>query len=144
MIGGGIGLVASCDYVIAQEDTIFSLAEVKLGLVPAVIGPFVMRKIGVSWTRALFLTAQRFKAHKAYEIGLVHDVRSTLKMAHDEVVTLVKHVVKAYPNAVKISKTLIADFHDKDFDEQTEIAVKTLAQVRVSDEAQEGIDGFLG
>ena len=73
-IGGGVGLVSVCDHVIAADSTIFSLSEVKLGLIPACIGPFVIAKIGVSQARSLFVSGERFTAEKAQRINLVHEV----------------------------------------------------------------------
>ena len=73
-VGGGVGLAAVCDIVIAAEDAVFALSEVKLGILPAVISPYVIRKIGESAARELFLTGRRFSAKRAQEIGLVHEV----------------------------------------------------------------------
>ena len=73
-LGGGVGLAAVCDIVVAAEDAVFALSEVKLGILPAVIAPYVIRKIGVSAARELFLTGARFGAARAREIGLVHEV----------------------------------------------------------------------
>ena len=73
-IGGGVGLTSICDYVIASKETVFSLAEVRLGIIPACIGPFVLGKIGESHARAYFMSAERFDATRAREIGLVHEV----------------------------------------------------------------------
>src|ERR687894_2052743 len=73
-IGGGVGLVAASDVAVAEDGTIFAFSEVRLGISPATIAPFVLRKIGLSHTRALFLTGERFDAARAREIGLVHEV----------------------------------------------------------------------
>src|SRR5436305_9534912 len=75
-IGGGVGLVAAADVSVAEEGTVFAFTEVRLGISPATIAPFVLRKIGYSQTRALFVTGERFDASRAYEIGLVHEVVS--------------------------------------------------------------------
>src|SRR4051794_30680611 len=75
-IGGGVGLVSICDIVVASVDTQFSLSEVRLGIVPACIGPFVIAKIGASYARGLFMSAERFQSTKAKEIGLIHEVVS--------------------------------------------------------------------
>src|SRR3712207_2033560 len=73
-IGGGVGLVAAADVAVAEAGTRFAFSEVRLGIAPATIAPFVVRKIGYSHARALFLTGERFDAHKARELGLVHEV----------------------------------------------------------------------
>lgn len=145
-IGGGVGLVSVCDHVIAAEDTVFSLSEVKLGLIPACIGPFVIGKIGVSQARSLFVSGERFKGDKALKINLVHELckASELEARGEEVV---KRVLEGGPNAIEAAKflihTLSRDLVKEDFSKSLEFAAGELAQLRVLPEAQEGVTAFL-
>lgn len=143
-MGGGVGLVSVCDYAIASQDTMFSFSEAKLGIVPACIAPFVIRKIGMGHARALFTTAERFNARKAYDIGLVHHVTDTEAQLSDAVGGVLKNVLECGPNAVKIAKNLIFDLRtiNDDHDQLKEVAA-LLSEVRVSEEGQEGLRAFL-
>lgn len=146
VIGGGVGLVSVCDHVIAAEDTVFSLSEVKLGLIPACIGPFVIGKIGVSQARSLFVSGERFKGEKALRINLVHETcpETELENRGDEVV---KRVLEGGPNAIAAAKflihTLSRDLVKEDFQKSLDFAAAELAQLRVLPEAQEGVKAFL-
>ena len=106
-LGGGAGLAAVCDIVVAAEGTIFGFTETKLGILPAVISPFVIAKIGRSHARALFLTGERFDAGRAFDIGLVHEVAAVdaLDAAVDRVVA---EVLSASPTGIAAAKRLIA------------------------------------
>lgn len=145
-IGGGVGLVSICDHVIAADDTIFSLSEVKLGLIPACIGPFVIGKIGASQARSLFVSGERFGAEKARAISLVHEVVAAkdLAAATDKVVG---RVLEGGPQAIEAAKflirTLTRDLVREDFDQSLEFASGELARLRTGSEAQEGIKAFL-
>lgn len=145
-IGGGVGLVSVCDHVIAAEDTVFSLSEVKLGLIPACIGPFVVAKIGVSQARSLFVSGERFKGDKAQKINLVHDVcpQSELESRAQKVVA---NILEGGPNAIEAAKflvhTLSRELVGKDFQKSLDFAAAELAQLRVLPEAQEGVTAFL-
>jgi len=141
-LGGGAGLTAVCDIAVAETDTTFGFTEVKLGLIPAVISPFVLAKIGRSAARELFLTGRRFSAAHALDIGLVHDVvpREDLDAAVDR---LVGDVAAAGPHAISAAKRLIADIWDRSADEAREHTAAALAQRRVSAEGQEGLRAFL-
>lgn len=145
-IGGGVGLVSICDHVIAAEDTTFSLSEVKLGLIPACIGPFVIAKIGVSQARSLFVSGERFKGEKAARIGLVHEVCAAGDMeAKAQKVLAQMH--EGGPVAIKAAKFLVhslsRDLLREDFSKSLEFAAGELAQLRVLPEAQEGVKAFL-
>jgi methylglutaconyl-CoA hydratase len=145
-IGGGVGLVSVCDHVIAAEDTVFSLSEVKLGLIPACIGPFVIGKIGTSQARSLFVSGERFKAEKALKINLVHEVCSAIELQKrgDEVAT---RMLEGGPHAIEAAKflihTLSRDLLREDFSKSLDFAAGELAQLRVLPEAQEGLKAFL-
>jgi methylglutaconyl-CoA hydratase len=142
-LGGGVGLVSVCDYVIAEKDTKFSLSEVKLGLIPACIGPFVLSKIGESWARALFLSANRFDTEVALRIGLIHSIANDhedLKKKTDEIINQIK---SSSPQALSVAKSFLREIKGKDMSSQNNIASKTLADIRVTEEAQEGLKAFL-
>src|SRR5207253_122288 len=104
-IGGGVGLVAVCDVAVAARDAKFGLSEVKLGILPAVISPYVIAKIGQTHARALFLTGERFDAERAQRIGLVHRIADDLDAAVNETIAALK---SSGPEAVRECKKLIA------------------------------------
>src|SRR5215210_561155 len=107
-LGGGTGLAAICDIVVAAEDAVFGFTEAKLGILPAVISPFAVRKIGISAARELFLTAARFSAVRARELGLVHVV--VPETALDEAVDgYVRELLTSAPGAITAAKKMIAD-----------------------------------
>ncbi len=141
--GGGVGLVAVSDIVIAEENAIFSLSEVKLGLIPATIGPVVMRKIGLSQARKLYLTGMRFSAILAKEIGLVHDVvpASSLQSVLQHYLT---ELSSSAPQAVRVAKQLIRDTMGHRLWQATimEETSEVLSTIRVGPEAQEGLSAF--
>ena len=146
-IGGGVGLVAICDIVLAEKSTVFSLSEVRLGVVPACIGPFVTAKIGASHARALFVSAERFKADKAKEVGLIHEVFETKDALEDHLSTLCKNLLECGPHAMNVAKRLVLDLtwpeRRSRIPDCIEYVSKTLAELRVGAEAQEGITAFL-
>jgi methylglutaconyl-CoA hydratase len=141
-LGGGAGLAAVCDIVVAEESATFGFTEVKLGIIPAVISPFALRKIGRSSARELFLTGRRFTAQHALEIGLVHTVVASgeLDRAVDAVL---RDVLSAGPEAVASAKQLIRDVLDRPPDEAAELTARALAARRVSEEGQHGLRAFL-
>jgi methylglutaconyl-CoA hydratase len=146
-IGGGVGLVSVCDIAVAQAGTVFSLSEVRLGLVPACIGPFVTAKIGASHSRALFVSAERFDAHRAKEIGLVHEVPSDSLAFEKAIERITKNMLQCSPNAMAHAKKLVLDLTWPErraaIKDCKEYASKTLADLRVSKEGQEGVKAFL-
>ncbi len=142
-IGGGVGLVAAADVSVAEEGTVFAFTEVRLGISPATIAPFVLRKIGYSQTRALFLTGERFDAEKAREIGLVHEVvaEGDLDAAMQE---KVEGLLKGGPEALAATKALLRELRDTERGEEaTEIMAGRIAQLRTGEEGQEGLGAFL-
>ncbi len=142
--GGGVGLVCVCDYVIAVEGTQFSFSEVRLGIVPACISPFVLRKIGPGYARALFLSAERFDARRAYEIGLIHQIASNMEEAQKLIEKKLRQIAECGPEAIRHTKNLIFQMLSSSSDEeQLELAADLLATVRVSEEGQEGLRAFL-
>jgi methylglutaconyl-CoA hydratase len=141
-LGGGAGLAGVCDIVVASEDAVFGFTEAKLGILPAVISPFTVAKIGQSAARELFLTAARFSAARAKDIGLVHNVvpASDLDAAVD---TVVAELLTSAPGAIAGAKALIAAVTDKDPISVSDLTAETIARHRVSPEGQEGMGAFL-
>jgi methylglutaconyl-CoA hydratase len=141
-LGGGSGLAAVCDIVVAEQDAIFGFTETKLGILPAMISPYVLQKIGASAARDLFLTGRRFDAKKAMAIGLVHDVvpAADLDAAVDRFVT---EALSASPTAVARSKALIQKVLGQPPADVIGITADAIAAQRVSPEGQEGLKAFL-
>jgi methylglutaconyl-CoA hydratase len=133
-LGGGVGLVAVSDIAIAARDTVFAFSEVKLGIIPAVISPFALAKIGPSQARRYFVTGERFDADTALRIGLVHEVADGLDAAVDRVVG---ELLSAGPRAARWAKRLV-----RERPEGPETA-RWIAERRTSDEGQEGLRAFL-
>lgn len=143
--GGGVGIVAASDIVIAEESSLFSLSEVKLGLIPATIGPLVMRKIGVSEARRLYLTGKRFDAKEAKHLHLVHEVVSGSEGVETSIRAYLKEIGSSGPAAIRVGKNLIRDMMGAVLwePEITEETSKVLSKVRIGEEAQEGMRAFL-
>jgi methylglutaconyl-CoA hydratase len=140
--GGGSGLVAAADVAVAEEGTVFAFTEVRLGISPATIAPFVLRKIGQSWTRALFLTGERFDAARAHAVGLVHEVASEGDL--DAVVQeKVAGLLAGGPEALAATKALLRELRDADSEEATEVTAPRIAELRTGEEGQEGLGAFL-
>ena len=141
-LGGGAGLAAVCDIVVASADAVFGFTEVKLGIIPAVISPFVLAKIGVSNARALFLTGERFDAKRAMHIGLVHEVvvADTLDVCIERITT---EIASAGPNALAAAKALIPRVSAATYDESRDLTAEAIAYQRTSPEGQEGLRAFL-
>jgi methylglutaconyl-CoA hydratase len=141
-LGGGAGLVAVADIVVAEEGARFGFTEVRLGLVPAVISPYVIRKIGVSAARELFLTGERFGAARAASIGLVHRVvkLDELDAAVDE---RVRQVLQAAPGAVAAAKDLVRGVAGRPVESVRDLVCEQIAERRASPEGKEGLAAFL-
>lgn len=142
-IGGGAGLAAVCDVVAADEHATFGFTEVKLGIIPAVISPFVLAKIGRSAARELFLTGRRFTAAHALDIGLVHTTvqPAELDAAVDAVL---REVLAGGREAIAAAKQLLDDVWRAAPADAAEVTATALAKRRVSAEGQEGLRAFLG
>jgi methylglutaconyl-CoA hydratase len=141
-IGGGVGLVAAADIAIAAEGTVFSLSEVKLGILPAVISPYVLRAIGPRNARDLFLTGDRFDAREAHRIGLVHQVVPAEELAAAGL-RKAASLLTSGPEAVGVAKRLIEQVAGKSPEEAMPLTVRTIAERRASGEAKEGLTAFL-
>lgn len=141
---GGTGLVAACDIAVAVEGAGFCISEVKLGLIPATISPYVVRAMGPRAAHRYFLTAERFDAAEALRIGLVHEVTAAEQL-DAKVAQLAGALVQAGPAAVKACKALVQDVAEKDITQfLIDRTVQGIADIRVSDEGREGIQSFLG
>jgi len=141
-IGGGVGLLAAADIAIAAEDAVFSLAEVRLGILPSVISPYVVRAIGPRFARELFLTGDRFDARTAHRIGLVHEVVGAPEL-EAAVRRRVDSLLAAGPEAVAVAKRLIDQVVGRTPEEAMALTVSTIAERRASAEAKEGLTAFL-
>ncbi|HZV80373.1 MAG TPA: enoyl-CoA hydratase-related protein [Candidatus Binatus sp.] len=141
-LGGGAGILAACDRVIAADDTMFGFTEVKLGLVPAVISPFVLAKIGETNARALFTTGERFDAARALRIGLVHDV-GPIGQLDAAVQTVVNEVLGGGPAATRLAKEIALNVPRLAPDQVGPWTARRLANQRTSEEGQEGLRAFL-
>lgn len=141
-VGGGTGFVAVCDIAIAVRSAMFSFSEVKIGLVPACIGPYVIKKMGEGKARELFITGERMSAERAYEVGLINKVvdDDQLDAAVNE---LVESLLSSGPNAVSNAKKLISVLPLMSKEEYKPYTAKLIADLRKSDEGQEGMNAFL-
>ncbi len=145
-LGGGVGLVACCDYVVASEDAVFGLTETKLGLLPAVISPFVIAKIGESRARAYFLTAERFNSTQAKEMGLIHQI-SLDRYFQADTDKIVNALLGVGPKARELAKDLIFNVRklmsSSDFTPVEDFTCRLISEVRTSSEGQEGMAALL-
>jgi methylglutaconyl-CoA hydratase len=141
--GGGVGLLACCDIVLASDAANFCFSEVKLGLVPAVISPYVIKAIGERQSKRYFTTAELFNAEQAKAMQLVHEVFSHDKL-EQQAEDYLNKLVKNGPQAMQKAKALINQVSDKTINQELiKQTSEIISQVRVSDEAQEGIKAFL-
>jgi enoyl-CoA hydratase/carnithine racemase len=141
-IGGGVGLVAACDIAIAAEEARFALSEVRLGLIPAVIAPYVLAKIGMGPARALFVTGERIAATEALRLGLIQQVTTAADL-DAAIQHKIELLLQAGPQAIATAKQLLRDIAGKTPEEAAETTIACIAALRVSPEGQEGIRAFL-
>ena len=140
---GGMGLVAACDMAVAVDSAQFCLSEVKLGLIPATICPYVIRAMGARAAHRYFLTAERFGAAEAHRIGLVHEVVS-VDALDAQVAEWTQALVNASPHAVRACKRLVQDVAEREInDALVRQTVEAIADIRASDEGREGVQAFL-
>ena len=140
---GGMGLVAACDMAVSVDTAWYCLSEVKIGLAPATISPYVIRAMGARAAQRYFLTAERFTAAEAHRIGFVHEV-VTADALDAKVDELLKALTSASPAAVVACKTLVADVVGRDIDEGLiAYTVEAIADIRASTEGREGVQAFL-
>jgi len=140
---GGVGLVAVCDIVVAVDAASFCLSEARLGLLPATIGPYVVRALGEQASRRYFVTAERFSATEAHRLGLVHELASP-ETLDEKVDALLATVVANGPEAVRACKKLVQDVaHAPITDELRDDTARRIADIRASTEGREGVASFL-
>jgi methylglutaconyl-CoA hydratase len=142
--GGGVGLVACCDIAIATFDVQFSLTEVKLGIIPAVISPHVIAAIGERYARRYMLTAERFSAAEAYRIGLLHEMVADDESLDEALGEIIDALLKNGPRAIAECKQLISAVAWKPLtDEVVEDTAQRITRLRASEEGREGMSAFL-
>jgi methylglutaconyl-CoA hydratase len=143
VFAGGVGLVAACDMAVSVDTATYCLSEVRLGLIPATISPYVMRAMGARAAHRYFLTAERFSAPEAHRIGLVHEVVAADAL-DAKVTELTRAVVSASPNAVRACKRLVQDVAEREInDALVAHTVAGIADIRASAEGKEGVQSFL-
>jgi methylglutaconyl-CoA hydratase len=141
-IGGGVGFLSACDMAVASEEAVFGLSEVKIGLVPACIAPYVVRRIGESRARQYFLTGERIDARRACEIGLVHAVAEPAKL-DATVGEWIELLLSSGPEAMTKAKELLRRVPGMDAAEARRFTAEMIAGLRTSVEGQEGMAAFL-
>jgi methylglutaconyl-CoA hydratase len=141
--GGAIGLIACCDIAIANKMSNFCLSEVKIGLVPATISPYVINVMGAHIAKRYFMTAEVFSSRRARRLGLIAEAVSEDSL--DETIdALLNNLLNNGPQAVKTAKALVADIANKSIDQSLiEQTSELIARTRVSPEGQEGLNAFL-
>ncbi len=143
VFAGGMGLVAACDMAVTVDSAQFCLSEVKLGLIPATISPYVIRAMGARAAHRYFLTAERFSAAEAHRIGLVHEVVPAAALG-DRVAGLARALVSAGPQALKACKRLLHQVAGHEIEPGLLAStVQGIADIRASDEGKEGVSSFL-
>ena len=143
VFAGGMGLVAACDMAVSVDTATYCLSEVKLGLIPATISPYVIRAMGARAAHRYFLTAERFGAAEALRIGFVHEV-VTAEQLDAKVDELLKQLTSASPNAVRACKKLVMEVAEREINASLIAAtVQGIADIRASNEGKEGVQSFL-
>lgn len=142
-LGGGMGLCAVADIVVAAANTTFGFTETKLGIIPAVISTFVVPKIGASHARALFSTGERFGADRALRVGLVHEVVADEAALDARVDAILGELRTAGPTALRAAKALVGEIATLGADEARRHTPRHIAQQRTSPEGQEGLNAFI-
>ncbi len=141
---GGVGLVAACDMAVSVDTASFCLSEVRIGLVPATISPYVIRAMGARAAQRYFLTAERFSAAEAHRIGLVHEVVESADALDAKVAELLKVLTGCSPAAITACKQLLSDVAGQLIDDAlVERTVEGIADIRASAEGKEGVQAFL-
>jgi methylglutaconyl-CoA hydratase len=141
-IGGGTGFVAVTDIAIAAETAVFSFSEVKIGVVPACISPYVVKRVGEGKAREFFLTGERLTAQRALEAGLINSMVPADKL-DEEVDLMVKQILSSGPDAIAVCKSLLHNIADRNMDDNEKYTAEVIANLRKSPEGQEGMDAFL-
>jgi methylglutaconyl-CoA hydratase len=143
VFAGGMGLVAACDMAVSVDSATYCLSEVKLGLIPATISPYVIRAMGARASHRYFLTAERFSAQEAHRIGFVHELVGADAL-DAKVSELAQALASASPAAVKACKRLVQDVAERTIDgELIAATVQGIADIRASEQGREGVQSFL-
>jgi methylglutaconyl-CoA hydratase len=143
-MGGGMGLACCCDIVLADKDAIFALSEVKIGLIPATIGPYVIRALGERQARRYFQTGERISGARAHEIGFVHELAERPEDVEPTLHSLLNHVTANGPHAMRAAKQFCVDYAGKPLSMDTvKSTAQQIAKIRATDEAKEGLGAFL-
>jgi len=137
--GGGLGLLAVSDYVIAEKETAFCFSELKLGLIPATISPFILKKIGYSAANALFLSAEKFNSEYALKIGLVHNITNSIEKT---LINVIDHFLNTAPKASAVCKEMLKSLEEGVSDER-HFTAGLITRARMSEEGQEGMKALL-
>ncbi len=140
-IGGGFGLIACSDFVVAEENTIFATSEVLLGIVPAVISPYIIRKIGVAFASPLLLSGKKYSAQESLKIGLINKVTSKENYS-SEIAALIPTFLLAAPQAVRTTKELIQNAYPLPEQTQIQFTIEKIALARASHEGKAGLSAF--
>jgi len=140
-IGGAVGIISACDMAVAKRGSMFSFGEVKLGIVPAVIAPYIVAKTNQSAARYYMLIGERFDADRAYEVGLVHKVFDENEF-EEGLKKLLKQILTGGKNSQKLIKRLLDHISPVPSKETEDFTVEMIARARISDEGQEGIAAF--
>lgn len=141
--GGGIGLISVCDIVVSVKTAKMAFSEVNLGILPAVISPYVISKIGFSNAARFFLSGERFDAIKAHSIGLIHELANDESELDQKVADLLDQILSSSPAAMANIKQLLARNRDTEFQELRKYCISQIAELRTSDEGKEGLKAFL-
>ena len=141
-IGGGTGMVAVCDIAIAAESAFFAFSETKLGITPAAISPYLLKRMGQRNLREFFLTGERFTAARAFQLGLVNAAVPDGEL-DDAVDGKIKLILTGGPKALAVSKDLIRNISEKTLDDVGPYTAEVIARLRMSDEGQDGMNAFL-
>jgi methylglutaconyl-CoA hydratase len=141
--GGALGLICACDLAIGLKDSLFAFSEVKLGIIPAVISPYVVRKLGLGKTRELFVTGERVSGEEAARIGLLNHVVATEEELDVQVVKKLKFMRSSGKLAMKESKVLLRTMEEMDVANFRQFTAEKIAELRSSEEGQEGLAAFL-
>jgi methylglutaconyl-CoA hydratase len=140
--GGGAGLVAMADIAVAAEEAVFAFTEVRLGILPSVVSPYVVRKVGPSFATAAFTSGIRFDSHRAFDVGLIHSVVDAGQL-DPEVSRFVDAIISGGPEAVNGAKRLVRDVTGRTPADVRDLTVQRIANARVSVEGQDGMRAFL-
>jgi len=142
VMGGGLGIIACCDIVLSDFHTLFRFPEVKLGIVPAIVSPYVVRSVGSRYARRFFLTGEKFNASVAHNMGLIHKIVE-IEQVQSELEMLLNNILRGAPHAVRAAKKLIRDISGDVPEDIRIMTAKLISDLRILDEGQEGLKAYL-